>query len=341
MNFRRICLVAVFSVCVGVYSPAADAQLLKATNTFLDGIDADAKAATQRDFDSDIRLDWHFIPKNRLGVSLKDLDQEQRELMLNVLRAGLSEQGYTKAETIRSLELVLREIEGSDHRDPERYHLLVFGEPSDSGAWGVRYEGHHLSLSWTFLDGKVVASSPQFFGSNPGDVGLAGSMKGVRVLGKEEDLGRALVQSLDDAQRSKAIISEEAPDDILTSASREAMMQKDIGIAFDDLNKKQQKMLIDVLEEMANVQSRAEAKRRMKGVREVGFETLKFAWMGGVKLGEPHYYRIQGPTFIVEYDNVQNGANHPHTAWRDFKGDFGRDVLRLHHLQAHNGGIEH
>ncbi len=307
---------------------------------FLTSLDAEQKHKAQLPFNSEERFVWHYVPMERKGLHYKEMTPEQQKLAQALLLVGLSKTGFKKIETIRQLELVLREIEkGSGPvRDPGLYYFAIFGDPDPKGTWGWRYEGHHVSLHWTSLKGKIIASSPQFLGSNPGEV-RSGPQKGTRVLAAEEDLGRALVKSLDEQQRQEAILSANAPADILTAASRKAAILDDKGIAYRQLNKEQQGLLLTLLEEYAHVQVQEIAKQRLEAVRKAGMADVKFAWMGGIEKGEPHYYRIQGATFLVEYDNTQNDANHIHTVWRDFKGDFGVDLLALHyHTADHDHG---
>jgi hypothetical protein len=216
----------------------------------------------------------------------------------------------------------------------------VFGTPEPGGTWGVRFEGHHLSLHWTIVGGKVIASEPQFLGSNPGDV-ASGEMKGARPLGKSEDLGRLLVTTLDEAQRETAVISDTAPADILSGNEREAIITEHLGIGWSELNPEQQGILMRILEEMAGVQRPELAAARLERLRDAGLETIKFAWLGGLAKGEKHYYRIQGSTFLFEYDNTQGNANHIHTVWRDFDGDFGQDLLKEHYEEHADDGHPH
>jgi hypothetical protein len=207
--------------------------------------------------------------------------------------------------------------------------------------WGWRYEGHHISLNWTIVDGRVIASSPQFFGANPARVG-SGPLAGTRALAAEEDLGQALVKSLTDEQRKIAVLSAEAPRDIATGNQRVAAIQEDRGIAYKDLSPDQKRMLIALIDEHARVQAAPVAEKRLADVRASGLDRIKFAWMGGLEPGQGHYYRVQGRTFLIEYDNTQNNANHVHTVWRSFKNDFGTDLLAEHYKHApHNHGHDH
>ena len=307
--------------------------MLEATRTFLATLDPAQKAKALLPFNSEERFRWFYTPVSRKGIPLKELKASQREAALALLRAGLSEKGYTKAETIRKLEGVLRELEGNSGRDPDLYYFTFFGEPTPNGAWGWRYEGHHCSQNWTILKGQSIGSSPQFFGANPAEV-RDGPMKGMRVLSAEEDLARSLVKSFTPAQRAEAVLSATAPGDILTSNQRKAAIQEDRGIAYSKLSKDQQGTLLAVIEEYLGTQPLAQARQRLDKIRVAGFEQIKFAWMGGVKKGEGHYYRVQGKTFLIEYDNTQNGANHIHCVWRDFNGDWGQDLLAEHYRNS-------
>ncbi len=297
---------------------------LSAARALLAAFDADQRARITVPFDSDERKNWHYVPRERRGLKLGDMSAAQRRAALALLRAGLSAPGYEKAEAIRALEPVLARIENNPGRDPDRYTFTIFGAPGEREPWGWRYEGHHLSLNWTVANGRVVGDSPQFFGAHP-------ARGASRPLAAEEDLARALVQSLDAAQRKQAILSPAAPPEILTGAERQAAIQEDRGIACAALRPEQQRRLLALLDVYADAMPPAIARKRLEKIRRAGFASLKFAWMGGLLPGQGHYYRLQGPTFLVEYDNTQNNANHIHTVWRDFRGDFGADLLAEHY----------
>jgi hypothetical protein len=308
---------------------------------FLATLSSEQKAKATFAFESEERFNWHFIPRERKGLPWADMGPTQEKAAIELLKASLSAKGYHKAETIRALENVLKEIEkGSGPvRDPQRYFFSLFGTPAAKGVWGWRYEGHHMSLQWTVIDGKVAGSTPQFMGTNPGEVRIEHAMKGTRVLGTEEDLGFKLVGSLDEKQLKTAIIDPKAPNDILTTNQREASIQADTGIAYSELKADQKKTLMSLIEEVATTQNESIAKDRLDKVKKAGLDSIKFAWMGATKRNEGHYYRIQGKTFLIEYDNTQNNANHVHLVWRDFKGDFGADLLAEHYKSAdsHHG----
>jgi uncharacterized protein DUF3500 len=303
-----------------------------AASAFLAALDPAQRAKASLPFNSAERLDWYFVPRERQGVPIKQMSSEQRQAARALLRSGLSARGFTKVDAILHLEEVLFTLEGSAMRDPELYYFTVFGRPSDQGAWGWRYEGHHVSLNWTVLDGRLVGTTPQFLGANPADV-REGPQKGTRALAAEEDLGRALVTSLKAEQRAEAVLSTEAPRDILTGNSREAAIQEDKGIAYAKLSQDQQGLLLSLIQEYASTQPPAVAQARLARVK-AELPNVKFAWMGGLEKGQGHYYRIQGPTFLIEYDNTQNHANHIHCVWREFKGDWGKDLLAEHYRTA-------
>ena len=312
-----------------------DAAMAGAAKTLIGTLNQEQAAKIRWPFDSEERFNWHFVPRERKGLSFKDMSDGQRKAAFDLLRAGLSAKGFSKVETIRSLEVVLRAVEKSARRDPELYFFTVFGEPG-AATWGWRYEGHHVAQNWTIVDGKVMATTPAFFGANPAEVleeVSGGPAKGTRPLGAEEDLARALVESLTDAQRREAITAETAPQDIVTGNSRKAAIEGNSGLLAASMTPKQQALLMSLIEEHAASQPQPIAALRLDKVRKDGLGAIRFAWMGSTKkgLGNGHYYRVQGKSFLIEYDNVQNNANHHHIVWRDFEGDFGVDVLTAHH----------
>ena len=235
-----------------------------------------------------------------------------------------------------SLEAVLAQLEagkaGAAVRDPERYFVSIFGTPG-KGAWGWRVEGHHLSLNFTATDDKAPAMTPSFFGTNPGEV-RTGGRTGTRILGKEEDLGRALVKSLSDEQKKEAVILVEAPKEILNDPNR-VEPTKPEGITQSKLNADQQAALMKVIKEYLFRCRPDVAAEDLARIEKAGLDKIHFAWAGGFELGQPHYYRVQGGHFVLEYDNTQNDANHVHSVWRDFDHDFANDLLKAHVNGAH------
>jgi hypothetical protein len=282
------------------------------------------------------RLNFHFIPRERKGLPLREMTPPQKHLAQALLSAGLSQRGYIKATTIMSLEDVLRILEKDDgeRRNPEKYYFSIFGEPSATGTWGFRIEGHHLSQNFAVVNGKI-ASSPSFFGANPAEV-REGPRKGLRALGAEEDLGRELLMALTPAQRKTAIVSETAYKDILTEAKRKASLEgQPSGLQMSAMNTAQKALLTRLVEEYAHNMPEQIAQARMAQIQKAG-NNVHFAWAGVAEKGGPHYYRVQAPTFLIEYDNTQNNSNHIHAVWRDFEGDFGLDLLKQHYQTSHN-----
>jgi hypothetical protein len=258
----------------------------------------------------------------------------QQGLARAVLRVGLSQRGYLTASQIIELELALREMgENPRVRDPALYYFSIFGAPSRTAPWGFRAEGHHLSLNFTLVRDTLIATSPAFFGANPAQV-RSGSRRGLRPLAAEEDIGRELVLSLDERQRDDALIAAKAPSDIITGNAARVEPLSPVGIRISELRPEQAAILVRLLEVYLGRMAEPLAARRRSALEQTDMGQVTFAWAGSTRPGEAHYYRIQGPSFLVEYDNTQNGANHIHTVWRDFAGDFGRDLLREHYRNA-------
>lgn len=318
-------------------SQRSAAAMATAAGQFLDSLTPEQRAKAAFAFGSDDRLRWHFIPNEtfpRRGLMLKDMTEPQRRLAHDLLRTGLSARGYSKVTTIIGLEDVLKVVEagGRFARNKEEYFFSIFGTPGAKGAWGWRVEGHHVSVRFTINDGSVashVASSPMFLGTNPADV-REGPQKGTRVLGEEEDVARALLLALTPEQQKTAIISATAPNDILTMNKNDITPLAAEGIPYSAMQPAQQAMLVRLIEVYTSTMEADVAAERLAVARKGGLEQVRFAWAGGVTRGEKHYYRVQGPTFLIEFDNTQNDGNHVHSVWRDFNGDFGRDVLRDH-----------
>ena len=308
-----------------------------AAKAFLGSLTPEQKAKATFTFDSEERENWNFVPLDRKGLPLKEMSSSQRHLAYGLLASGLSQKGSVKALSIMSLEQILQDIEGPNRRfprDPELYFVSIFGTPEAEGTWGWRVEGHHMSVNMTLAQGKQVAGAPVFFGTNPAEVRV-GSRKGLRVLAAEEDLGRELVKSLNPEQRKLGIIDTKAPDDILTVNQRVAKAGEYRGIEWKKLNKAQQSIALKLLAEYAGRLRGELAEADLAEIKAAGHSNIHFAWAGGLEKGERHYYRLQGPTFLIEYDNTQNDANHVHAVWRDLKGDFGRDLLGEHLRDSH------
>lgn len=338
-NVFALLLSAALLISNPLRADRAVSEMVGAANTFLASLDDDQRADASFDFGNDERLNWHFIPKDRLGLPLNKMQPEQAILAVALLSTGMSRDGQVKAMTIMTLEKILQVMEGPNRRfprDPALYHVSIFGTPSEEGTWGWRFEGHHLSLNYTIVKGKLASGTPSFYGTNPAHV-KTGPRKGLRVLGLEEDTARSLVKSLRKNQLKAALVGTEAPKDIFTSADRKVGPLKHKGIRSTALNWHQKELLMEIIEQYAHRNRPELAEQDLESIEQAGIENIYFAWMGGLELGEAHYYSVQGPTFLLEYDNIQNDANHVHATWRDFDGDFGIDLLREHYQSnSHN-----
>jgi hypothetical protein len=281
-----------------------------------------------------------MVQGGRGGLPLSRMTPVQREAAWRLLGTGLSGSGLAKARAITDNEVLLRGIELADtaigdqfQRNPLTYFVSVFGAPSTTEPWGWRFEGHHLSVHATGFGNEAMIVAPLFMGANPHRV-LAGPTAGSRVLGAEEDVGRELVRMLDAPRAEKAIFSAAAYRDIQRRndpAGRPLALE---GLAAGEMTAQQSAKLRQLLEVYASRMTPAAAREQMARIDAAGFQNVHFIWSGATEPGKAHYYRIHGPTVLVEYDNAQNNANHSHTVWRDLQNDFGGDLLQKHY-QAH------
>src|SRR5579862_527406 len=307
-----------------------------AARAYLASLTPEERARGTFPYSADERMNWHFVPIERKGVALREMTTAQKHLADALFSAGLSQRGIIKAHTIMSLEAVLKEQEQGKgpERDPEKYYVSIFGEPSDTGTWGYRFEGHHISMNFTVANGRI-ASSPNFFGSNPAEV-KQGPRTGLRALKREEDLGRTLVKSFTDAQKAIAIVDKTAPKDIITFDSRKAALTgQPNGIPFSKLTAQQKDMLTDLVGEYASNFPEQVATYRMDQYKKAQ-NNLFFNGAAATEKGQPYYYRVQTPVFLIELDDTQNDANHIHSVWRDYEGDFGADLLAQHYQASHS-----
>lgn len=317
--------------------------MVNSASRFLASLSADQRDRASFAFDDDEeRLRAHFIPTEtfeRRGVTIKEMSPEQRATAHDLLQSGLSLRGYMTVQEIMEAEGILRMLEGDDRRfarDPEDYYISVFGQPSNDGSWGWRWEGHHLSLHYTIVEGNVTVSAPTYLSASPAEV-PEGPRRGMRPLGRQEDAGRALLGSLSPEQREVAIIGEEAPTNIVAGVSSplgalapQVEPLSPVGISAAELDEVQRALLMDIVDAYASVMSPDIAALRMAKIRQDGTENITFAWAGGTVRGEVSYFRVQGPSFLIEFDHTARDPNHVHSQWRDFDGDFGRDLIGEH-----------
>lgn len=325
----------VFAAVARAHAPATD--MFGAAQKFLGALDPAQKQQATYALTDVERETWFFTPVPRHGLPLKQMTPAQRDLAIALLRTGLGQRGNARADAIMSMELVLKEIEKdtpAGRRDPVLYFVTIFGTPSEKSSWGWRFEGHHLSFNFTVVDGAHVFFAPAFIGSNPAEV-RDGPRKGDRPLGEEEDLGLALINSLDATQRKAAIFADVALKDVVTMNSKRARPLSPAGISAKELTAAQREKLIALVKVYVTRGRTEIADETMAAIGQAGLDHLSFAWAGSLNRSKATYYRIQGPTFLIEFDNSQNNANHIHSVFRDFKGDFGHDLLAEHYAKDH------
>jgi hypothetical protein len=307
-----------------------------AATAFLATLTGEARRRAVFGFEDKERLNWHYVPRRRQGLAFKDMPAPARAAAHELMKASLSAAGYAKAVNVIRLEGVLRQLEtfGGLMRDPDNYLVSVFGTPGPGAPWGWRLEGHHLSLNFTLIPGRPIAVTPAFLGANPAEV-RSGPLAGLRTLGAEEDLGRTLAQALDESQRRRMLIGGQALGDIVSGPGRSERLATPAGVAAADLTAAQRELLLRLVEEYARTMRAEVAEEELRRIREAGVERLHFAWAGPLQPGQAHYYRVHGPTVLIELDNTQNDANHIHSVWHDARQDFGGDALKSHYERGH------
>jgi hypothetical protein len=306
-----------------------------AASALVAGVTGPARDKALLPLDHDARTQLNYIPMVRAGVPLEDLADPQKAQAMSLLRSGLSESGFATARRIIAHEDILREIEKGQgvanymRRQPGLYYTAIFGTPAADAVWGWRFEGHHLSVNVTHAgkDGDIVA--PLFFGSNPAKV-LTGPSAGLRILAAEEDEARALMALFSADQKTKVVIAPETTNDIVTTNKPKAEIAQFDGVAAGAMSASQRAQLRKLIEMYAARFPEAQRKSQLARIEKAGFARIHFAWAGSLEVGKKHYYRVHGPTVLIEYDNSQNDANHVHSMWRDLEHDFGGDLLRTH-----------
>ena len=315
------------------------AEMVKATQDYIATLSPGQRDSTLYTFDSDERMNFNFVPMpdKRKGVPLKQLSAEQRTAVHVMLQSVLSAEGYLKTTSILQLERILSILEENPaYRDPEKYYVTIFGEPAESGTWGWRFEGHHVSLNFASVDGNISVT-PAFMGTNPGRV-LEGPFAGWQVLNEEINTAASLMATLSDAQRRMATIADTAPRDIITGNQRSAVIERFEGLPYTEMSGEQQEMLRSLVQVYLDNMKPEVANQQTARIALTGWDQIYFAWAGSLDLNTSHYYRVHSPTLLIEYDNTQNNANHPHTVWRDLTNDFGQDLLKQHY---HDSGDDH
>jgi hypothetical protein len=326
------------AACLSKEGESAGVQMSDAAAKLAASFNDKQKSKALIEFEDKERTSWWFTPQQkdkkplRKGLRFDRMTEEQREMARVLLRAGTSGSGFVKATTIMSLESVLAELEknGENVRNPGWYFLSIFGTPSKAGKWGWRIEGHHLSLNFVVDRGKIVASTPAFFGANPALIKNEtekGPKTGYRTLPEAEDLAQQLFASLSDEQKKEAQQPKPFPE--IEEGKPVAQPGEPKGIAAAKMNEKQRGLLMKLIQSYAERMPPEVATVEMTDVKGGGIDKIHFAFaQENEKPGKPYTYHIQGPTFLIEFLNVQkdsagNPANHIHSCWRDLRGDFG------------------
>ena len=335
--FIRLLLVLLMPICLLGQSTLSTKTNARHAVDLINTLNSAQKKIILFPFDEMNRYDWHFVPppqSPRTGVPLKDLDSIQKVLVKRLLHGFLSDKGFDKTNRIMDLEYVLMVLEPKNKaRIPENYFVSIYGMPGKDDVWAWKFTGHHLALNFTVIKDKI-AVAPFFFGANPGTV-KEGPKQGFRALKDEEDVGFELLDLLDANQKSKAIFTTKAFPDIITFNSPQVKPLEDLGLLASEMTVAQKIILEKIIGTYLASMPDKIAKFRKKKIMTEDIDTIRFGWAGATKIGEGHYYRVQGKTFLIEFDNTQNNANHIHAVWRDFDGgDYGMDLIKAHYQQA-------
>ncbi len=335
-----------------IFSQSVDDLILE-TNEFLNTLTKDELQTLNFTFNDSLRTKWTNLPvglAKRPGIKYGKLSVESKIRFHHILSTMLSSQGYLKTTSIMQLDDILNEVYETAYANEEitdelieelrnlkwnyeNYFVSVWGNPSTLSTWGLKFEGHHISLNLT-VAGNKFSLTPLFLGTDPAEV-QSTKYYGLRVLSKEEDYGFHLINSLSDKQKSIATLSKEVPGDIITNPNYSGRLIDYYGIRADNLNLKQKQLLEYIIKEYINNLEYEKANEYLDKITKSGFDNIYFAWIGSYEPQKNHYYIINGPDFIIEYDNVgfQNNGNHIHSIWREKGNDFGEDLLKKHYLE--------
>jgi hypothetical protein len=315
------------------------ARMSEAVEALLASLSDHQRAAATAPFDVGDHRRWTYLPGPRPGLSFADMSGEQRALALTMLDAGCSEAGARTARAVIELDMIRRRLSAAPDRQPDptdhRYWVRILGAPGGGTPWGWRVNGHHLAVHVTVV-GREVTVTPNFFGAEPARV-PHGPHRGSRTLPDEEDLARKLLGTFDQAARRVAVVSDVAPADILTRFDPVANPDRaPSGLAHANMTGGQQNLLERLIRLYLGRAPTEPAATSWHDVLDAGIEYVTFAWAGPSELGHGHYYAVRGPTFLIEYDNTQDNANHIHSVWRDLRHDWGEDLLAAHYARHHD-----
>ncbi len=321
--------------CISQSTPISDPAM-----TFINSLSEQQRSKTIYTLENEERYNWHFFPKSdRKGIALNELNDGQRKNALALLRSCLSTTGFSKTMDILQLENVLQVLENrsdNDYRNSGKYYVTIFGNPGQMNSWGWRFEGHHISFSFSAMNNKLISGTPGFLGANPAIV-PSGPQKGKQALREETEGGFALLHSLTSQQLESAVSKSGSPGEIITFVSRKASIDSDEGISYAAMTQAQRELLMKLIRAYIHRYTKLFADDMMNELTTAGLNNLRFVWAGSQQAdGKAYYHRIQGPTIIIEFDNSQGNANHIHSVVRDLKNDFGGDALLEHYQKNHS-----
>lgn len=336
-----------------------NASVSTTVNLFLNTLNAAELKKTVYAFDDSLRHKWTNLPVGlvpRAGIQYGSLSDKSRLAFHRVLSSMLSSQGYLKTTSIMQLDDILNTLYQTMFEQGKidqktlkmtqdlkcahgNYYISVWGKPQAKTPWGLNLGGHHIALSLT-SDGENISMSPYFIGTDPSEVKF-GKYSGFRVLSKEEDYGFMLINALSDAQKAVAVLKQAIPQDIITSPQSNQRITSYYGIAAQQFDETQKTLLKLLIQEYTHNFEHQKAHQLFDKIMHSGLEKVYFAWIGSLENNKPHYYIINGPDFLIEYDNVgfDNDGNHIHAILREKDNDFGEDILKRHYLENNHATI--
>jgi hypothetical protein len=328
-------------------------NISKATAMFISSLSQEEIEIVCFNFEDSLRTEWTNLPiglQKRNGIRYGHLSEKSKIAFHHVLTTLFSSQGYLKTTSIMVLDDVLNEVYKEVYErkmisdqiyqeiralnwDYGNYFIAIWGTPNMTDPWGLKFEGHHISINLSAV-GDQVSLTPLFLGTDPAEVTIT-KYAGLRVLSKEEDYGLLLINSLREEQKQIATLSQDVPGDIITNPSNSQRITAYKGIKGSELDKEQKDKLMMLIKEYINNLEHTNSSKFLSKINESGIDEIYFAWIGSYKAREPNYYIINGPDFIIEYDNAgfNNNGNHIHSIWREKDNDFGEDILKTHYLK--------